>query len=428
MSDAARVLNRALLEVKTFDPHCHLRVHKPTADNLADLLQYHHVWIELVSSGMGQQELSCSGLPQELAEPQISPQERVRRCLKHLPAISSTTQGVLLRWLLQDLYGLESITGSSLEKALALVESRGRDPGWTEEVLGERCGIECSISVEHAGTPIGARLLKARELYVTNIVNGKQPPAEVLAGWEEMFQREIESARDYVDFLQATVASLPAGEYKFIGLWVLPNLAGDVPPEREVTEILRKVRGGGALSPAEVGSFCSFGLQHLLQFLARTPIRVIQVIVGAEVLPPHRSITQWDGAFCGAAARIAGRFEGFHFSLSSAADAFTQDLGILAKHVPNISVCGYWWHTLYPFYLRKSIETRLDMVPLNKIIAFFSDAYHAEWCYPKLKLVKQAVHGILTERVERGWYSLETARRVIRHIFYENPKRIYGLP
>jgi hypothetical protein len=127
-------------------------------------------------------------------------------------------------------------------------------------------------------------------------------------------------------------------------------------------------------------------------------------------------------------ARLANRFEDFHFSLSSASDAFTQDLGILAKHCPNISVAGYWWHTLYPFYVRKSLETRLDMVPMNKIIAYFSDAYHAEWCYPKLKLVKQVVLQILKERIERQWYSLETALQIVQKIFYENPKRIYQFP
>jgi hypothetical protein len=185
------------------------------------------------------------------------------------------------------------------------------------------------------------------------------------------------------------------------------------------------VRSHEQVSQEEVGAFCIYGLTRLLELLRKTSIRLIQLIVGAEVLLPHRSVTQWDGAFCGSMGRLANRFEDFHFSLSAASDAFTQDLGILAKHLPNISVAGYWWHTLYPFYLRKSLETRLDMVPLNKIIAFFSDAYHAEWCYPKLKLVKQVLLEILNERVARGWYSTELALRIVRQLFYENPMAIY---
>jgi len=122
---------------------------------------------------------------------------------------------------------------------------------------------------------------------------------------------------------------------------------------------------------------------------------------------------------------IAGDYGDFAFNMTTAADAHTQDLAILAKHVPNISVAGYWWHTFYPHFIRKSLETRLDTVPLNKIVGFFSDAYHAEWCYPKLKLVKQILEDILVERVDRGWYSLELARTIVTRLLYSNPKAIY---
>jgi len=135
----------------------------------------------------------------------------------------------------------------------------------------------------------------------------------------------------------------------------------------------------------------------------------------------------WHGSFAGALGRVAGRFPEFHFNCSTAADAFTQDLGILAKHVPNVSVAGYWWHTLYPFYIRKSLETRLDMVPLNKIVGFFSDAYHGEWCYPKLRLVKEILGDVLVERVQRGWYTPRLAGDIVEMLLYQNPKRIYGV-
>ena len=94
-------------------------------------------------------------------------------------------------------------------------------------------------------------------------------------------------------------------------------------------------------------------------------------------------------------ARLANRFPDLRFSLSAASDLFIQDQATLAKHLPNVSVAGYWWHTLYPGSIRSSLESRLDMIPMNKIVGFFSDAYHAEWVYPKLKLVKQNRHGDL---------------------------------
>ncbi|MSS72236.1 MAG: hypothetical protein EXS64_12210 [Candidatus Latescibacteria bacterium] len=427
MSDARDQIRKALDEVRVIDPHCHLRLAKPSADSLADIVLYHHVWIELVSSGMDQFEVSASDLPHELADPEIAPLERVRRSLKHLPNTRNTTLGLFLRWILKDLYGVDRLTESNLETVFADVARKGQDPAWQERLLRERCGIDHNISVELRSAPYSGRMLKAREIFPANLIHGKQTSSGILSGWESAFGREIRTALDYTEFLRETVSGLSVAEYKFLGWWVVPCVTDALSDEDQITRTLQKVRHEEPLSHDEIGGFCYSGMRTLLQELRRTPLRTIQVIVGAEVLPPHRSLTHWNGNFCGAIGRIANQFEDFRFDLSTASDAYTQDLGILSRHIPNISVAGTWWHTFYPFYIRKSLETRLDMVPANKITGYFSDAYHAEWCYPKLKMVKQILGEILVERIERGWYDTDTAIGLIPRLFHDNPGRIYGV-
>lgn len=427
MKEVHKELDYVLSNVRTIDPHCHLNVEHPSANNLADLILYHHVWIELISCGMGQQEVSLSGLPQELRDPEISTLERVSRALRYLPNIKNTTLGIFLRWLLMDLYEIEELTEANLRKAVDLVEVRGRNPDWLKEVLQTRCGLEYNISVETEGKPCTANILKGKEVYVTNITSGKQSPLEILRGWENMLGAEITSWESYKKFLEKTIGDLAVGEYKFIGLWVLPNINNTLVGKQQISRIFTKIKKGETVNEWETGSICYFGFHTILELLRKTPLHLIQLLVGADVYPPHRSITHWNGNFCGSIAKIANDFHDFHFNTSTASDLFTQDLGILAKHVPNISVAGYWWHTLYPFYLRKAIETRLDMVPLNKNIAFFSDAYHAEWCYPKLKMIKQLFKEILSDRINKGWYDVAIAKDIISALFYENPKRIYQI-
>ena len=427
MSDTGKVIREALDQVRVFDPHCHLRAAKPSADSLADIVLYHHVWIELVSAGMDRYAVTKAGLPHELQNPGMSPLERVRRCLPYLSLIRNTTAGLCLRWILQDLYGLQGdLNEQDLEEACRVVEECGRDSGWNEHVLRERCGIEASITVE-PGPPGTERVHRGREWAPVNIVSGKMAPHEVLESFEKEFGRSIRSADDYAEYLAAGARELGAGDLRFLGLWLIPWISeGDIRAE-DINAILGKAAARDPVSQAESGGFCYFGVCRLLEELRRTPLRTIQVIVGAEVLPPHRSIPCWNGSFTGALARIAGQFEDFHFNVSSASDLYTQDLGVLAKHVPNISVAGHWWHTLYPHYIRKSVETRIDMVPMNKIVAYFSDAYRSEWCYPKLKLVKAIWGEVLAERVAKGWCDVETAVRLVRSAFCDNPKRIYGL-
>ncbi|NPV09995.1 MAG: hypothetical protein HPY83_18780 [Anaerolineae bacterium] len=427
MSYVREALRQTLDQVSVIDPHCHLRPHKPAADNLADIVLYHHVWIELVSSGMPQQEVSRAGLPHELADPEMPPLERVRLSLPYLPRVESTTSGLLLRWLLRDLYGIPALSEDNLEQAAALAQVHGHDPAWQEQVLRTRCRIETSITVEHGGAPYSAAVALGTEGLPVNLRDGKRSPRQVVESLDELLGREVRNAEDYRELLATLIGRAVQRGSKFVGAWPLPYLATESAAPAEATRSLDKARERDHLTAAELGAFATFGLETAFEELARTSIRTFQLIVGAEVLPPHRALTHWSPTFAGALARLAGAHEDVHLNLSTASDLFTQDLGILAKHFPNVSVAGYWWHTFYPYYIRKSLETRLDMVPANKIVGFFSDAYHAEWCYPKLKLVKQIVEDVLADRVERGWYGLDLALRLVERLFHQNAREIYDL-
>jgi len=389
---------------------------------------YHHVWIELISAGMGQREVTLTGLPHELSDPQLEPMERVRRALPYLSRIRNTTIGMLLSWLLEDLYGFKGkLQLADLDSLASEVELRSRDTEWPERFFTNICGIEKAATVERCGQKPFHRLACADErLRILDIADGKSSPRELLQSMTSILGHDIRTASDYHDFVLKLAVDPSLGSPLFLTAWMPAFFTNELAEERAVTRIIKKAWNGKPLSHTEMGSISYFGMVSALEALRKTNVRTIQLIVGAEVIPPHRSVTSWNGNFSGAAARLASRFEDFHFNLSAASDAYTQDIAVLAKHIPNISVAGYWWHTLYPFYIRKSIETRLDMVPVSKIIAFFSDAYHCEWCWPKIRLVKQIMGEVLADRVNRGMYDLDTALSIIPVVFHDAPKEIYG--
>ncbi|MDA0746534.1 MAG: hypothetical protein O2954_08435 [bacterium] len=427
MTDAEFQIRKALDRVRVIDPHCHLRLAKPSADSIADIVLYHHIWIELVSAGMPQTEVTKTGLPHEISDVGMDPVDRVRKSLPWLNRTRNTITGVMLGWILKDLYGCDRLTEDNLAQVADRISEKGCDPAWEETLFRDICGIDASISVELQTEPCNNRMLKASEAFPVNLINGKQNSVEVLVGWEKIFGKEIRTASDYVEFLRLRLSCLPIDQLQFIGWWVLPYITPLGATEQEASRILRKASEGANLAPEDLGRFCFFGARVLLEILRETSIRTIQVIAGAEVLLPHRSITHWDGRFCGAIGRLANEFEDFRFDLSVASDIFTQDLCILARHLPNISLTAYWWHTLYPHIIKKSLELRLDAVPANKITAYFSDAYHAEWCYPKLRMVKEILRDILIERVERRWYDTGTAVEIIHQVFARTPAAVYGI-
>jgi glucuronate isomerase len=423
-------LRAELDSVPVIDPHCHLRPARPQADDLADIVLYHHVWIELVSAGMPPTDTSRAGLPHEVVEPGMGPLERVHAALPYLDHIRNSTCGGFLRTILQDLYGVPGglLTRANLESVFAAVAARAADPTWLSEVLQAKCHIAKALTVNGYLQPASCDIIgKGCEGVPVNLVSGKQTPSEMLETVERQLDRELRGSADLSEAMLALGREYARRDIHFVGLWVLPHLSYQEPTREAVDRALARAREGSELSHEALSAFTCFGLRYFLEGLREGHVRTIQLIVGAEVLPPHRSITHWGPELPGAIARLAGEYEDFEWSCSSACDANIQDLAILAKHVPNISVAGYWWHTLYPYYIRKSIETRLDIVPANKIVAFFSDAYHAEWCYPKLKLVNQIFGEVLQDRVDRGLYTHDVALSLVRQVFYENPRRIYGV-
>lgn len=430
MSSFEETLRAELETVPVVDPHSHLRPGRPEAESLADIVLYHHVWIELVSSGMPATAVSDRGLPQELADPGLEPLDRLKAALPYLHHLRSTVSGLFLRWILEDLYEVPGgrLTAGNLEEVFAEVGDRNASAGWLAEVLENRCHIARTVTVERYGEPACCEKLgKGTEGVPLYLVSGKQGPRQMLAAIEDQLGKELTRAEDYGEGIHALGRNYSRRDIHFAGVWILPHFSFLGPTEAEVTNVIGRARSGQSLGHEELSAFASYGLRSFLEGMREGPLRTIQLITGAEVLPPHRSLTHWGPEFAGALGRLAGEFEDFQFNCSSASDLNIQDLAILAKHVPNISVAGYWWHALYPFYIRKCIETRLDIVPSNKVIAYFSDAYHAEWCYPKLKLVKRIFAEVLTDRVNGGLCTPDIALSLVRQFFYENPKRIYNV-
>ncbi len=430
MPTFAEELNTTLDSVPIIDPHCHLSPARPAAADLADIVLYHHVWIELISAGLAPEMVSASGLPHELADPGLPPLDRVKAALPYLTHLRSTTCGSLLRTLLADLYEVPGglLTPANVESVAAEVARRGADAAWLRTVLVDRCHYEKALTVEGGGAADAELIARGREGVPTNLTSGKAGPRETLHHIEQRLGRHIRRAGDYGAGMYELGKEYSAAGLHYVGLWLQAHFSYQPTQAEEITTAaLECVRDGRLVTAEEQSSFTCYGLRAFFDGLRTGPLRTIQLLVGAEVLPPHRSITQWGPDFPGALARLAGDNEDLHFNVSSASDQHLQDLAILAKHVTNISVAGYWWHTLYPHFIRKAIETRLDIVPANKIVSFFSDAYHAEWCYPKLKLVKRIFAEVLEQRVAEGWIAPDAALSLVRETFYENPKRIYGV-
>ena len=99
----------------------------------------------------------------------------------------------------------------------------------------------------------------------------------------------------------------------------------------------------------------------------------------------------------------------------------------MVRELPNLSLAGYWWHNFFPDVIAQVMAERLDMVPLNRQIGFFSDAYSVEWTYAKVILVRRMMAQILASRIEQGQYDRDEALAIARAILYESPQSLLSM-
>ena len=104
-----------------------------------------------------------------------------------------------------------------------------------------------------------------------------------------------------------------------------------------------------------------------------------------------------------------------------------QTLCTFCRELPNFSLAAYWWHNFFPMFIRQVIETRLDMLPVNKQIGFLSDAYCADWCVCQGGDGPQAVGQRAGAEDRAGTVRRKMALETARQIFFETPQSLCGM-
>jgi hypothetical protein len=67
------------------------------------------------------------------------------------------------------------------------------------------------------------------------------------------------------------------------------------------------------------------------------------------------------------------------------------------------------------------------MLPTNKQIGFFSDAYCVEWTYAKSVIVRKQMARVLADKIEQEQYSFTEALVVAAAILFDSPQELLGM-
>jgi predicted TIM-barrel fold metal-dependent hydrolase len=114
------------------------------------------------------------------------------------------------------------------------------------------------------------------------------------------------------------------------------------------------------------------------------------------------------------------------FDLFHAGTPWPEDAGLLGRSLPNVWLNLCWSHLISPVLYERALEVWLDMVPVNRIIAFGGDYWWAaENVYGALKQAREGVARVLARRIKDKCLTEAKALEIARRWFHDNPRDLY---
>ena len=430
------ILN-ALNEMELYDVHTHLDAKHITARGLSDILLYHMVVTELYSAGCP----SGDRIPEFADSNEI--ERRIEEAIPYLPKIANTSLYKAVKDILKDLYDWEEPIELGNWRILdELIKKKSADKSWYKEIakkagvkrasteLGRRHGgildeflsysIEWGFFARAQWNQFDTALLELENTW------DKSEPGEPLPvnAVDIKINKHIRTVDDINEAMEHYFKCIPVDMIISAANHISTDINFSAVTDEQMAEALKN-RAHATEKERDIYASYVFDV-YIKNFAKYCKGRVFQFSLGAEPLPFETgSKLRTESVFH--LAKILADNKDVHFQLLLSSAHANQAISTLVREFPNFSVAGYWWHNFFPSFIKRIITERLEMLPMNKQVGFFSDAYCMEWLYGKSKIVKKVMASVLEEKITNGDYTFDEAIKIANRILSETPKQLYNM-
>ena len=424
-SAAADILT-ALERLPILDVHSHVDPHAPVAANLGDILGYHYYTELARSAGLAKAKIEVH-----------DPKEKVANLVPTLERLDNTVQ---LSWfveLARTFYGWDGdrLTRDNWEELYDDSERQMAEPGYTRRII-ETTNLERVFLTNDFDDPLEGF---DADFYVpclrTDDLVFKLHTPEVRQRLAKATGVEVGDA----DSLRAAVRKLfehftnKGARACAISLppWFEPSAGYDSKMARHIAEgSLRDVRepeDDDELRPEQyslvfrtLAEHCrEFNLPFDLMIGVNRDVYPAGVHQGRDLYDSRCSLSQY--------ADLFNAFPEVTFPVSVLAPTLNQELVSYSWIFPNVVPSGHWWYSNIPAHIAPDLRARLQAVPGDKPIGYYSDAYKLEFVLPKFAMYRRILaKELAAEFCEgRGW-SVDRAVELGTKVLRGNGERIFS--
>ena len=408
LSRLARALYQDIAYLTVIDGHEHLPAE-------ADYLSHEYSGLNLFAGGYIWHDLESAGMSSEFKKTMREGGDRpVEQWWPHVRPyweyVKHTTYAKALRITALDLFGIPDINDSTIGEFAEKVKA-DNTPGLYRRVLQERCNIRCSITCTGQAAFPDDPGLRGITFFPTAQGAGRS----LTRSLAERSGAEIRTLEDAAHAAQSVLRSdLEAGAVGFkirVGQHGAPNPQA---AEVELREALRP-----SPEPGDFPALRDYLFDKCLDVAARADV---PVAVHTGYWGDFRQLDP-KLMFSFAPRRPDVRFDMFHLGMP-----MVREAALMGKTLPNVTLNLCWCPVISQVQTKRMVDEIIDLVPLNKVIAFGGDYRAAvQKVYGHLVLAREVVASVLADRIESDDFDRAYALEVARLWFHDNPTRIYRL-
>jgi len=439
MDQLTTQLYEDIFNIPLFDVHTHMDAQHMSARGLHDVILYHMVISDLYSAGCP----DGARLSEEPDGDEVT--SRLERALPYLEHIQNTSCFWGARIILKDLYGWEKpVTKDNWREIHGIIAEKYKNKDFSREILKKAniTRVCTELWRGHGGIADDVFQYSLEWAFFTRCQWGQSDTAllELEHAWGQEVpgaplpvtldretlkaMRKVKTLDDVKAAIRHYVARIPYDKVLSTASHFSTDIHYRPVSDAEMEEALKNRENAGArerdiyanyINEAFLGAVEASGKDIVLQFS-----------LGAEPLPFETGSKMTAEAMFGL-AEMFSRHPKARFCLYLSSEHQNQSICTLARELPNVSLAGYWWHNFFPSYIRKVMGERLDMVAANKQLAFFSDAYCADWAYAKSIIVRKQLAEVLAGKIGQGQYDYEQAASIAKQVLNTTPRTLLGM-
>ena len=394
--------------IPTVDAHEHLHAEEMRIARKVDifLLFHQYLFTQLIAAGMDPKKadgLGSEDMPQDEKWEALAPYlDLVRMCGCARPPFEA----------LKYFFGEDDLTAANYERLNALMRAHNV-PGLFDRCLRRACNIVLVLNQNRTmwqNDPF-------KPILPEDVFIGMRDRAAVEALSREVGAGVPEILSQFVEHMEALLARRVREGMIGVKGTAFAYTPGD--PEAASAAYRRVI--AGAADNKDRAALVDFLRDLLYEMCGKLQIVVVKHSgVWAGGWSDHTTIRPTN------IIPVAIKHRETRFDLFHAGTPWPEDAGLLGRALPNVWLNLCWSHLISPVLYEQALEVWMDMVPVNRIIAFGGDYWWAvENVYGALRQAREGVARVLARRVQDKRLTETKALEIARRWFHDTPRELY---